>query len=186
MTLARLVSLVCLRWWVEDDFQDGKEIWHLDKGQVTCWNSWHRWSVITMVAYAFLATAAALERAAQTGLDDPAEADLVPRSSHELLRLLRALILPAAPTRPRPPSVVVHLAPPPSTPRPPLPPPLARVRRHHTVIRKLSSGYLQLPYLFRIFALPKPRQDTWGLPINNSSVSAGLGRRVRVCRRGSR
>jgi hypothetical protein len=79
---------------VEDDFQDAKEICHLDKGQVTCWNSWHRWSVTALVAYAFLATAAALERAAQTDRNNPAEADLVPLSSHELLRLLRALILP--------------------------------------------------------------------------------------------
>ncbi|MGW4995785.1 IS701 family transposase [Streptomyces mirabilis] len=94
VTLARLVSLVCRRWRVEDDFQDAKEICHLDKGQVTFWNSWHRWSVIALVAYAFLAVTAALERAAQTGRDDPAEADLVPLSSHELLRLLRALILP--------------------------------------------------------------------------------------------
>ncbi|MGI5136626.1 MULTISPECIES: IS701 family transposase [unclassified Streptomyces] len=94
VTLARLVSLVCRRWRVEDDFQDAKEVCHLDKGQVTCWNSWHRWSVIALVAYAFLAVAAALERAAQTGRNDPAEADLVPLSSHELLRLLRALILP--------------------------------------------------------------------------------------------
>lgn len=94
VTLARLVSLVCRRWRVEDDFQDAKEVCHLDKGQVTCWNSWHRWSVITLVAYAFLAVTAALERAAQTGRNDPAEADLVPLSSHELLRLLRALVLP--------------------------------------------------------------------------------------------
>jgi SRSO17 transposase len=94
VTLARLVSLVCLRWRVEDDFQDAKEICHLDKGQVTCWNSWHRWSTIALVAYAFPATAAALERTAQATRDDPREADLVPLSSHELLRLLRALILP--------------------------------------------------------------------------------------------
>ncbi|MGX1914807.1 IS701 family transposase [Streptomyces phaeochromogenes] len=144
VTLARLVSLVCLRWRVEDDFQDAKEICHLDKGQVTRWNSWHRWSVITLVAYAFLAVTAALERAAQTTRDEPDEADLLPLSSHELLRLTR-LGPSATPTRPRPPAVVVHLAPPPSTPRPPLPPPLALVRRHHTMIRKLSSGYPQLP-----------------------------------------
>ncbi|MEV0966382.1 IS701 family transposase [Streptomyces sp. NPDC049910] len=88
------VSLVCRRWRVEDDFQDAKEICHLDKGQVTCWNSWHRWSVTALVAYAFLAVTAALERVAQTGRNDPDEADLVPLSSHELLRLLRALMLP--------------------------------------------------------------------------------------------
>ncbi|MFK0297529.1 IS701 family transposase, partial [Streptomyces sp. NPDC090442] len=45
-----------------DDFQDAKATCHLDKGQVTCWNSWHRWSVIALVAYAFLAVTAALER----------------------------------------------------------------------------------------------------------------------------
>ncbi|MER7577621.1 IS701 family transposase [Streptomyces sp. NPDC126514] len=94
VTLARLVSPVCLRWRAEDDFQDAKDICHLDKGQVTCWNSWHRWSVIALVAYAFLAVTAALERTAQTGRNDPAEAGLVPMSSHELLRLLRALTLP--------------------------------------------------------------------------------------------
>jgi hypothetical protein len=69
---------------VEDDVQDAKEIRHLGKGQVTCWNSWHRWSVITLVAYAFLAVTAALERVAWTGRNDPAEADLTPLSSHEL------------------------------------------------------------------------------------------------------
>ena len=88
------MSLVCLRWRVEDDFQDAKEICHPDKGQVTRWNPWHRWSVITLAAYAFLATAAALERTAQATRDDPGEADLVPLSGHELLRLPRALILP--------------------------------------------------------------------------------------------
>ncbi|MCX4781504.1 hypothetical protein OG435_32935 [Streptomyces sp. NBC_01264] len=93
VTLTRLVSLPCRRWRVEDDFQKAKETCHLDKGQVTCWNSWHRWSVITLVAYAFLATAAALERTAQTARD-PDETGLVPLSSHELLRLLRTLILP--------------------------------------------------------------------------------------------
>jgi SRSO17 transposase len=98
VTLVSLVSLVCRRWRVEGDFQDAKEICRLGKGQVTCWNSWHRWSVIALVAYAFLAVAVALERAAQATRDEP---DLVPLGSHELLRLLRALILPP-PRRDRP------------------------------------------------------------------------------------
>ncbi|MFJ9478689.1 hypothetical protein ACIRRI_27325, partial [Streptomyces mirabilis] len=34
------------------------------------------------------------------------------------------------------------------TPRPPLPPELAHIRRHHTMIRKPSSSYLQLPYQY--------------------------------------
>ncbi|MCX2185689.1 hypothetical protein KV205_35055 [Streptomyces sp. SKN60] len=94
VTLTPLVSLVCHRRRVEDDFQDAKEICHFDKGQVTCWNSWHFWSVIALVAYASWPSPPALERAARTGRNDPAEADLVPLSSHELLRLLRALVLP--------------------------------------------------------------------------------------------
>lgn len=74
--------------------QDAKEICHLDKGQVTCWNSWHSRSVITLIAYAFLAVTAALERAAERGRNDPAGAGLVPLSSHELLRRLQVLTLP--------------------------------------------------------------------------------------------
>ncbi|MFJ9021992.1 hypothetical protein ACIRPU_18790 [Streptomyces sp. NPDC102259] len=54
VALARLVSPACRRWRAEDDFQGAKEICHLDKAQVTCWNSWHRWSVIALVTYAFL------------------------------------------------------------------------------------------------------------------------------------
>lgn len=50
--------------------------------------------MITLVAYAFLAVTAALERTAQTGRNDSAEAGLVLLSSHELLRPRRALILP--------------------------------------------------------------------------------------------
>ncbi|MGW4825511.1 IS701 family transposase [Streptomyces sp. NPDC004227] len=38
VTLARLVSPVCLRWRVEDDFQEAKDICHLDKG-VLSWPS---------------------------------------------------------------------------------------------------------------------------------------------------
>ncbi|MBL1102082.1 hypothetical protein [Streptomyces coffeae] len=49
--------------------------------------------MITLVAYAFLAVTAALERAARPGRNDPAEADIVSLSSHELLRPLWALVL---------------------------------------------------------------------------------------------
>jgi hypothetical protein len=52
---------------VENGLQDAKEICRLGKGQVTCWNSWHSWRVITLIAYAFPAVTAALERAAQSG-----------------------------------------------------------------------------------------------------------------------
>lgn len=57
--------------------------------QVTCWNSWMRWSLFSLIAAAVLAlTATAVHDAAE---DEPA---LVPLSSPELIRLLRALVLP--------------------------------------------------------------------------------------------
>ena len=95
VALARLVAVICRRWQVEEDFQACKETTRLDQGQVTCWASWHRWSVIAMVAYAFLAVCTALERGEQADRGDPDQAGFIPISCQELLRLLRALILPA-------------------------------------------------------------------------------------------
>ncbi|MCY0924578.1 IS701 family transposase, partial [Streptomyces sp. H27-G5] len=90
--LARLVWVVCRRWKIEEDFQTAKSTTGLDKGQVTTWTSWHRWSPAALVAYAFLAVTAALERGTP-GSDNQAE--LIPVTCPELLRLLRLLILPA-------------------------------------------------------------------------------------------
>jgi hypothetical protein len=92
VTLARLVAVVCLRWKIEEDFQACKNATSLDKGQVTTWTSWHRWSTAALVAYAFLAIATALERAGHA--DDGADEELIPLTCHELLRLLRLLTLP--------------------------------------------------------------------------------------------
>ena len=91
VSLAKLVGIVCLRWKIEEDFQAAKQATGLDKGQVTTWTSWHRWSTAALSAYAFLAVATALAH------DTPAPdtPGLVPLSCHELLRLLRLLILPA-------------------------------------------------------------------------------------------
>lgn len=95
VTLARLVGVVCRRWKIEEDFQACKNATALDKGQVTTWTSWHRWSVAALVAYAFLAVATALERTRHDHGEDPAEPELIPLTCHELLRLLRLLMLPA-------------------------------------------------------------------------------------------
>jgi hypothetical protein len=89
--LAKLVWVVCCRWRIEEDFQTAKSTTGLDKGQVTTRASWHRWSTAALVAYAFLAVTAALERDKP---DDHRLIDLVPLTCHELLRLLRLLILP--------------------------------------------------------------------------------------------
>ncbi|WP_455770470.1 IS701 family transposase [Streptomyces cinereoruber] len=90
--LAELVRVVCCRWRIEEDFQTAKHTTGLDKGQVTTWTSWHRWSTAALVAYAFLAVTAALERDTP---NDHQRIDLIPLTCHELLRLLRLLILPA-------------------------------------------------------------------------------------------
>ncbi|MGI5204602.1 hypothetical protein ACQEU6_23840 [Spirillospora sp. CA-108201] len=89
VTLCELVRVVCTRWRIEKDFHTAKNLAGLDQGQVTCWNSWMRWSLISLVAAAVLAIARA--RTARTTEQTP---DLVPVSARELLRLLRAAVLP--------------------------------------------------------------------------------------------
>ncbi|MEV1086131.1 hypothetical protein AB0I98_49415 [Streptomyces sp. NPDC050211] len=74
--------MICRRWRIEETFQLSKGFTGLDQGQVTCWNSWMRWSLFSLIA-------AAVHDAAE---DEPA---LVPLSCPELIRLLRALVLPA-------------------------------------------------------------------------------------------
>ncbi|WP_433354209.1 IS701 family transposase [Microtetraspora malaysiensis] len=89
--LQELVGVVCRRWRIEEDFQAAKGLTGLDQGQVTGWTSWHRWSLMSMVAYALLAVTASLERGdtTQTG-----EVELVPVSCRELVKLLRGFALP--------------------------------------------------------------------------------------------
>jgi hypothetical protein len=49
------VDVICRRWRIEETFQLGKTFTGLDEGQVTCWNSWMRWSLFSLVASAVLA-----------------------------------------------------------------------------------------------------------------------------------
>jgi hypothetical protein len=59
--------------------------------QVTTWTSWHRWTAISLLAYAFLAVAAALQRACDA---KPGELGLIPVTIPELLRHLRGTVIP--------------------------------------------------------------------------------------------
>jgi SRSO17 transposase len=64
--LARLIAVAVTRWRIEEDHQLSKQVAGLDSGQVTSWTSWtswHRWTAISLLAYAFLAVAAAWQRA---------------------------------------------------------------------------------------------------------------------------
>ncbi|WP_328441204.1 hypothetical protein OHA71_38040 [Streptomyces sp. NBC_00444] len=82
---------------VEEDFQGAKGRTGLDQGQVTCWTSWHRWSLMSMIAYALLAVGALRERQRTTSGESDDALALVPVSPRELLALLRVFVL----SRPR-------------------------------------------------------------------------------------
>lgn len=57
-----LVRVAGQRWTAEETFQAGKGLAGLDEHQVRRWTSWHRWVTLAMLAHAFLAVAAAVER----------------------------------------------------------------------------------------------------------------------------
>jgi SRSO17 transposase len=61
--LAKLISVAVARWRIEEDHQQSKQVSGLDSGQVTSWTSWHRRTAISLLAYLFLAVAAAWQRA---------------------------------------------------------------------------------------------------------------------------
>jgi SRSO17 transposase len=90
--LPRLISAATARWRIEEDHQQAKQTTGLDKGQVTCWNSWHRWTAMCLLAYIFLTVAAALERRRDGEANNAAE--LIDVTVPELLRLLRGTVIP--------------------------------------------------------------------------------------------
>ena len=89
--LARLIAVAVTRWKIEEDHQLTKQVTSLDGGQVTTWTSWHRWTAISLLAYAFLAVAAALQRARD---GNAAVSGLIPVTIPELLRHLRGTVIP--------------------------------------------------------------------------------------------
>lgn len=90
VALATLVDVVCCRWRVEEDFQLAKGVAGLDQGQTTSWNSWMRWTLISMLAIAVLAVTRA-----RTTIAAPPGHRLIPPSVREILRLLRITALPS-------------------------------------------------------------------------------------------
>jgi SRSO17 transposase len=89
--LAKLISVATARWRIEEDHQQSKQVSGLDSGQVTTWTSWHRWTAICLLAYIFLAVAAAFQRARD---EDAGVLDLIPVTIPELLRQLRSTVIP--------------------------------------------------------------------------------------------
>ena len=75
------------RWAVKESFQAGKELAGLDEHQVRRWTSWHRWTVLAMLAHVFLAVTAATERARAAP-----PAGLIPLTPNEIRRLFIGLL----------------------------------------------------------------------------------------------
>lgn len=89
VSLGTLVEVICRRWRIEETFQLAKSFTGLDQDQVTCWNSWMRWSLFSLIAAAVLALTTAAAQAHPTTSDR-----LIPLACPELVRLLRTLVLP--------------------------------------------------------------------------------------------
>jgi SRSO17 transposase len=62
VALPVLIRVAGTRWRVEESFQTSKGLAGLDQHQVRRWRSWHRWTVLAMLAHAFLTVVAATER----------------------------------------------------------------------------------------------------------------------------
>ena len=82
--LAALVRVAGTRWRIEESFQSGKELTALDQHQVRRWTSWHRWTVLAMLAHAFLSVMTATQPA-----DNP-HSGLIPLTRNEIRRLFTA------------------------------------------------------------------------------------------------
>ncbi|MFJ3402224.1 IS701 family transposase [Streptomyces microflavus] len=87
--LSELVRVAGRRWTIEETFQAGKGLTGLDEHQVGRWASWHRWVTLAMLAHAFLAVTAAIERS-----DRPAFDSLIPLTGNEIQHLFAALVSP--------------------------------------------------------------------------------------------
>jgi SRSO17 transposase len=86
--LSTLVRVAGTRWAVEEDFQTGKGLTGLDQHQVRTWTSWHRWTVLVMLAHAFLTVTAAEHPPPPTGQ--------IRLTRNEISRLFAALVLTPA------------------------------------------------------------------------------------------
>ena len=74
------------RWQIEDGFAGGKELAALDEHQVRTWTSWHRWTILALLAHAFLSVLASQDTSSQPGSDL-----LIPLTRHEIRRLFTGL-----------------------------------------------------------------------------------------------
>jgi hypothetical protein len=91
--LATLVRVAGRRWRIEESFQSGKNLAGLDQHQVRRWTSWLRWTLIAMLAHAFLTVLAIVERERRAATD--AQAGIIALTCNEIHRLFNLLLPPA-------------------------------------------------------------------------------------------
>lgn len=89
--LRTFVRVAGIRWSVEDDFQSCEELGALDEHQVRRWTPWHRWTLIAMLTYAFLAVTTA-----RAHMIEPAEG-LIPLTVNEVRHLFVQVAMPRPP-----------------------------------------------------------------------------------------
>jgi SRSO17 transposase len=94
--LATLIDGAVTRWRIEEDHQLSKQTAGLDSGQVRTWTSWHRWTALSLAAYAYLAITTAHLRGTPTWSPSAEQEpqQLIPVTIPELLRLIRGTIIP--------------------------------------------------------------------------------------------
>ncbi|GAA1959346.1 IS701 family transposase [Catenulispora subtropica] len=85
-TLAELVRVAGTRWRVEEAFQTGKVLTALDEHQVRRYTSWARWTVLAMLAHAFLTVLAAEQPAPEE------DTGMIALTRNETAHLLAALL----------------------------------------------------------------------------------------------
>jgi hypothetical protein len=86
--MQRLLSAAAgSRWKIEDGFAARKELATLDEHQVRGWTSWHRWTILALVACAFLSVLAAI----QPRDGQPHDDQLIPLTRNEIRRLFTSL-----------------------------------------------------------------------------------------------
>lgn len=88
VALGVLVRVAGTRWRVEESFQTGKGLAGLDQHQVRRWVSWQRWTILAMLAHAFLAAIAAAEHARAA-----APANWIALTCNEIQHLFATLVV---------------------------------------------------------------------------------------------
>ena len=89
--LAELARVAGVRWKIEESFAASKELTALDEHQVRTWTSWHRRTVLAMLAHAFLSVLTAHQAAPNQPVPHQQNQTLIPLTRNEIRRLFTGL-----------------------------------------------------------------------------------------------